>query len=337
MKDSSLIDELIEKAKKRPKRVALPECEAEKTLLAAKIILDRGAGYPVLINDPAVIRETAGKAGVSLEGMEIIDVTDEAASDSLAEKYLAITPEDMSEKILKKKLANPLFYSMVLEAVGGVDCTFCGHTNTTGDVLLTALKVIGLQENVTTASIFALVEVDGFEGPEGNRIVFADCGLNAEPDANKLASIAIAAADNVKAMMEWEPRVAFLSFSSDGSGRGASVDKVKEALALVKERRPDIKADGEFQLDTAIDPEVAESKMKRPSDVAGRANILVFPDLNSANIGIKLVQRFANGKGFGHTISGLKKPVADSSRSATVEEMVGDIVMVILTAAGETN
>ena len=332
--NGSLIQELIDKAKQAPKRVALPECEAEKTLLAARAVLDSGMGYPVLINAPAVISATAEKAGVFLEGMEIIDTTDEAARDELAAKYFAMSSGDLSEKAIKRKMANPLFYAMVVVATGGVDCIFCGHTNTTGDVLITALNVIGLKENVDTASIFALLEIPGFEGPEGNRIVFADCGLNTEPTAGKLASIAIATADNVKAMMGWEPRVAFLSFSTKGSGRSESVNKVKEALEITRERRPDIKVDGELQLDAAIDPEVASAKMKEPSGVAGRANILIFPDLNSSNIGIKLVQRFAKGKAYGHTLSGLKKPVADSSRGATVEEMVGDIAMVILTASG---
>jgi len=328
----NIIEFLTERAKKSPKRVALPECEAEKTLLAAKIVLDSGIGFPVLVNDPELIKETAGKAGVSLAGMEIIDITDDAAQDILVEKYLS-EPRDMSAKGYKRKIQNPLYYAMMLVAVGDVDCIFCGHTNTTGDVLVSALKTIGLQDNVDVASIFALVEVPGFNGPEGDRIVFADCGLTPEPTAPKLASIAIAAADNVKKLMGWEPRVGFLSFSTDGSGSGESVDKVRAAIEILKERRPDIKADGEFQLDAAIDPEVAATKIKRASEVAGRANILIFPDLNAANIAIKLVQFFARGNGYGHTISGLRRPVADSSRIATVEEMVGDIAMVVIAAS----
>ena len=329
----TVIEFLSERARKNPKRVALPECEAEKTLLAARYVLDSGIGYPVLVNDPEIIKETAAKAGVSLDGMEVIDVGVESAKDTLVEKYMAMEERDMSASGYKRKLQNPLFYAMMLVAVGDVDCIFCGHTNTTGDVLISALKTIGLQDGVDVASIYALVEIPGFNGPEGDRIVFADCGLTPEPIAPKLASIAIAAADNVGKQMGWEPRVAFLSFSTDGSGKGESVDKVREALELVKQRRPDIKADGEFQLDVAIDPDTAALKVKRPSEVAGRANILIFPDLNAANIGIKLIQFMAGGAGYGHTISGLRRPVADSSRVATVEEMVGDIAMVILSAS----
>lgn len=328
----NLVNNLIGKAKKNPKRVALAECDEARTLQAARIVLDQGIGYPVLVNDPAVIRATAEAAGVSLEGMEIVDITDEDAKDALVAEYYPMEKREFSEKSYRRKLKDPMAYAMMLESVGKVDCSFQGVTNTTGDVLLTALSVIGLQEGVTTASIFALVETPGFEGPEGDVIVFTDCGLNNEPTAEELASIAIAAADNVRSIMGWEPRVAFLSFSTAGSGHSESVEKVRAALERTRQLRPDIKADGEFQLDAAIDPKVAQKKVKWESEVAGRANILVFPDLDAANIGIKLVQRFAHGLGVGHTLSGFRKPVADSSRGATIEEIVGDIAMVILAA-----
>lgn len=327
----TLIEELKEKAKKNPKQVALPECEADKTLLAAREVLDSGIGQPVLVGDPAVIEETAKAAGVSTAGMEIADITDEEKRDELIGRYLA-EERMLSEKACRRKMKNPMYYAMIMEAAGDVDCTFCGHTNTTGDVLLCAQNCIGMQEGVDVPSIFALLEVPGFEGPEGNRIVFTDCGLNPEPAPEELASIAIASADNVKALMGWEPRVAFLSFSTCGSGTAESVNRILEAIQIAKQRRPDLKIDGEFQLDAAIDPAVAEKKVDHESEVAGRANVLVFPELNAANIAVKIVQKFAKGKGYGHTLSGFAKPVADSSRGASVEEIVGDIAMVILAA-----
>lgn len=328
----TLIEKLIEDAKTAPRRVALPECDAENTLLAARRVLDEGVGYPVLVSPVDVIEATAAKTGVSLEGMEIVDNTDEAAADALAERYMAAGARLLSAKGSRRKIKDPMYYAMMMEELGDVDCTFCGHTNTTGDVLMCAQTVIGLKEGVDVPSLFALVETPGFEGPEGNIIAFTDCGLNPEPTASELASIAIAAADNVSSIMGWEARVGFLSFSTVGSGAGESVDKVNEAIALVHERRPDIKADGEFQLDAAIDPKVAAKKVTRESDVAGKANVLVFPDLNSANIAVKLIQRFAKGAAYGHSLSGFKCPVADSSRGATVEEIVGDIAMLVLAA-----
>jgi len=332
----SLIDTLIEKAKQAPKRIALPECEADKTLLAARQVLDRGIGMPVLVNDPTVIQETATRAGVSVDGMEIIDITDEAVRDEIVAQYMSYPKLMLSEKGAKRKMKNPMYYAMILEAVGKVDCTFCGHVNTTGDVLVAAQQTIGMADGVDVPSIFALTEIPGFQGSQGELIALADCGLNAEPSPEELASIAIATCDNIKALMGWEPRCAFLSFSTLGSGTSALVDKTNEAMRIAKERRPDLKIDGEFQLDAAIIPEVAAKKVARESDVAGKANILIFPELTSANIGVKMIQLFAKGKGYGHTLSGFYKPVADSSRGSSVEEMVGDIAMVAI-AAGENS
>lgn len=329
----TLIQKLTEDAKvcERKARVALPECEAAKTLQAARHVADDGIGIPVLVSPADTIRATAEEAGVDLTGMQIVDTSDADALEELASRFMdAGKPRMLSAKGIRRKLKNPMWWAMVMEELGDVDCTFCGHVNTTGDVLMCAQMTIGLAEGVDVPSILALVETPGFEGPEGGVICFTDCGLNPEPNASELASIAISAADGVRSIMGWEPRVGFLSFSTKGSGAGQSVERVREALDLVHERRPDIAADGELQLDAAIDEAVAAKKVGGASEVAGRANVLVFPDLNSANIAVKLVQRFAKGAAYGHTLNGFAKPVADSSRGATVDEIVGDIAMLVL-------
>lgn len=329
----TLIQKLTEDAKacERKARVALPECEAAKTLQAARRVADDGIGIPVLVSPADTIRATAEEAGVDLTGMQIVDTSDADALEELASRFMdAGKPRMLSAKGIRRKLKNPMWWAMVMEELGDVDCTFCGHVNTTGDVLMCAQMTIGLAEGVDVPSILALVETPGFEGPEGGVICFTDCGLNPEPNASELASIAISAADGVRSIMGWEPRVGFLSFSTKGSGAGQSVERVREALDLVHERRPDIAADGELQLDAAIDEAVAAKKVGSASEVAGRANVLVFPDLNSANIAVKLVQRFAKGAAYGHTLNGFAKPVADSSRGATVDEIVGDIAMLVL-------
>lgn len=329
----TLIQKLTEDAKacERKARVALPECEAAKTLQAARRVADDGIGIPVLVSPADTIRATAEEAGVDLAGMQIVDTSDADDLEELASRFMdAGKPRMLSAKGIRRKLKNPMWWAMVMEELGDVDCTFCGHVNTTGDVLMCAQMTIGLAEGVDVPSILALVETPGFEGPEGGVICFTDCGLNPEPNASELASIAISAADGVRSIMGWEPRVGFLSFSTKGSGAGQSVERVREALDLVHERRPDIAADGELQLDAAIDEAVAAKKVGGASEVAGRANVLVFPDLNSANIAVKLVQRFAKGAAYGHTLNGFAKPVADSSRGATVDEIVGDIAMLVL-------
>ena len=329
----TLIQKLTEDAKacERKARVALPECEAAKTLQAARRVADDGIGIPVLVSPADTIRATAEEAGVDLTGMQIVDTSDADALEELASRFMdAGKPRMLSAKGIRRKLKNPMWWAMVMEELGDVDCTFCGHVNTTGDVLMCAQMTIGLAEGVDVPSILALVETPGFEGPEGGVICFTDCGLNPEPNASELASIAISAADGVRSIMGWEPRVGFLSFSTKDSGAGQSVERVREALDLVHERRPDIAADGELQLDAAIDEAVAAKKVGGASEVAGRANVLVFPDLNSANIAVKLVQRFAKGAAYGHTLNGFAKPVADSSRGATVDEIVGDIAMLVL-------
>lgn len=329
----TLIQKLTEDAKacECKARVALPECEAAKTLQAARRVADDGIGIPVLVSPADTIRATAEEAGVDLTGMQIVDTSDADALEELASRFMdAGKPRMLSAKGIRRKLKNPMWWAMVMEELGDVDCTFCGHVNTTGDVLMCAQMTIGLAEGVDVPSILALVETPGFEGPEGGVICFTDCGLNPEPNASELASIAISAADGVRSIMGWEPRVGFLSFSTKGSGAGQSVERVREALDLVHERRPDIAADGELQLDAAIDEAVAAKKVGGASEVAGRANVLVFPDLNSANIAVKLVQRFAKGAAYGHTLNGFAKPVADSSRGATVDEIVGDIAMLVL-------
>lgn len=329
----TLIQKLTEDAKacERKARVALPECEAAKTLQAARRVADDGIGIPVLVSPADTIRATAEEAGIDLAGMQIVDTSDADALEELASRFMdAGKPRMLSAKGIRRKLKNPMWWAMVMEELGDVDCTFCGHVNTTGDVLMCAQMTIGLAEGVDVPSILALVETPGFEGPEGGVICFTDCGLNPEPNASELASIAISAADGVRSIMGWEPRVGFLSFSTKGSGAGQSVERVREALGLVHGRRPDIAADGELQLDAAIDEAVAAKKVGGASEVAGRANVLVFPDLNSANIAVKLVQRFAKGAAYGHTLNGFAKPVADSSRGATVDEIVGDIAMLVL-------
>lgn len=192
--------------------------------------------------------------------------------------------------------------------------------------------IIGLQEGISTVSSTGILLIPGYEGPEGNLLGIADCAVCPAPDSKELADIAISTADTLHSLMGWEPRVALLSFSTKGSASHDRVATVLKALEMVRERRPDLLIDGELQLDSAIVPEVAAKKVRGDSPVAGRANILIFPDLNAGNIGVKLVQRFAKGVAYGPLLQGFAKPVSDLSRGAPVEEIVGAVTMVAVRA-----
>jgi phosphate acetyltransferase len=207
-----------------------------------------------------------------------------------------------------------------------------GLSHTTGEVIMASEMIIGLQEGISTVSSMGIASIPGYKGPEGNLLGFADCAVCPAPEPNELADIAISTADTVHSLMGWEPRVALLSFSTKGSASHELTDKVLKALEMARERRPDLLIDGELQLDSAIIPEVAAKKVPGDSPVAGRANILIFPDLNAGNIGVKLVQCFAKAVAYGPMLQGFAKPVSDLSRVAPVEEIVGAITMVVVRA-----
>ena len=327
---SDFIKRMTDKARLNPKRVAFPESESVPILQCAARVVEEKIGTPVLVGNPETTQALAKENGVSTEGFEYFDNTSEEAKAAFAAEYVANVGS--KEKIVLKKLPNNIKAAMLLLKAGKVDCVAAGKECSTGDVIIETMSAVGMQEGVTAASSLGIAEIPGFEGPEGEMLAIADCAITAWPDAEGLAGIAIASAETVKGLLDWEPRVAMLAFSTTGSAEHETIDVVREAVKIVNEKRPDIKCDGEFQLDSAIIPAVAEHKVKRPSEVAGKANVLVFPDLNCANSAVKLIQIFAHGKGYGHNLSGFKRPVADSSRGSSVEEMVGDIAMLVLSA-----
>ncbi|MCF0186393.1 MAG: phosphate acetyltransferase, partial [Bacteroidaceae bacterium] len=203
------------------------------------------------------------------------------------------------------------------------------------DVLMAGQMIIGLKPGIATISSIGLCDIPGFEGSEGSLLAIGDSAVCTNPTPEQLASIGISACDTVASLLDWEPRCAFVSYSTLGSGQGELIDKVVEAVKIAKEARPDLAIDGEFQFDAAINPTVAAKKVPRESKVAGKANVIIWPDLNVGNVGVKLIQQFGKADAYGPMLQGFNKVVCDCSRGAPVSEIVGNIIISAVRAAGE--
>ena len=330
----SVLDQIYLRAKENPRKVAFPEALNEKMMQAAYETGKEGYIIPVLVGNGNEIREAARERGYDEGVFTIVDITEEEYKKTLIDKYVALPQTILKEKALNRRMQNPLYYAMVMQAVDEADVTFAGIDNTTGDVLLAGQMIIGLKEGISTVSSIGLCDIPGFQGSEGSLLAIGDSAVCTNPDANQLADIAISACDTVKALLEWEPRCAMVSYSTLGSGQGELIDKVVEAVKLANEKRPDLAIDGEFQFDAAISPAVAEKKVNRESQVAGKANVVIWPDLNVGNVGVKLIQQFGHADAYGPMLQGFNKVVCDCSRGAPVSEIKGNIVNSAVRAAG---
>lgn len=328
---------MVEKAKNTPQRVCFPESYSVDILKTAAEVVRTKIGTPVLVGSKEDIVKLAEENGVSTEGFEYFDNTDMDAMDAFADEYIAKHEGKRKKPTLKKLTSDPVRCGMFLLNMGYVDCTAAGKEYSTGAVTMEAMQGVGFAEGVVTPSSLGIADIPGFEGPQGQMLGLADCAVTAQPNAEELAGIAISSADTAINLLGWEPRVAMLSFSTTGSAEHDSIDVVREAVKIVHELRPDIKCDGEFQLDSAIIPQVAEHKVKRESEVAGKANILIFPNLHAGNIGVKLIQIFGKANAYGPVLQGFAKPVCDFSRSAPVDEMLGNVAMLVIRAAAQKN
>ena len=327
-----IMEKVYARAAADPQRIAFPEATDEKILLAARECCDKKLIVPVLVGVKEEICAAAAGFGISLDGMEFYDTADADAVAALIAEYAPMN-EMLSEKALTKRAARDcMFPALYLLAVGKVDAMFAGMTHTTGEVIQAGMLIIGLEEGIITPSSVGIAKIPGFNGSEGDLLCFGDSAVCVNPSPEELASIAIAACDTVKDLLDWDPRCALASYSTDGSAESPLVDKVRQAIAIARQIRPDYKIDGEFQVDAAIDPRVAAKKVKRESEVAGKANILIWPDLNVGNIGVKLIQFFSHADAYGPLLQGFKKIVCDCSRSAPVTELVGNIVMAAVRA-----
>lgn len=323
-----LLDQIIENARKNNKRIVLPEGNEPRTLKAAEIILKEKIAQLILLGNPQKIGETASYLNLEIANALIVD----PATDSKRDHYANLMVEIRKNKGLSKEealvlLNDPLYFGVMMIKAGDADGELAGAINATGDVLRPAFQYIKTLPGVSVVSGAFLMFVNEAYGHDGI-LVFADCAVLPEPDERQLAEIAVTTAQTAKAIVGLEPKVAMLSFSTKGSAKHEMVDKVVNATRIAREMAPTLKIEGELQVDAALVDEVA--RLKAPgSDVAGKANILVFPTLESGNIGYKLVQRLANAEAIGPVLQGMAAPINDLSRGCSVTDIVN---MVAITA-----
>ncbi|HLT48171.1 MAG TPA: phosphate acetyltransferase [Rubricoccaceae bacterium] len=324
---------LHQRARALGKTIVLPEGEDPRTIRAVRTILEEGIARPVLIGRPERVRALADAEGFALPPS--VPIHDPFTSDRLSMLAQVLfelrEAKGLTNEGARELAGDPLYFGDLLVRLGEADGCVAGATRASSDVVRAAIQVLGVAEGSALVSSFFLMVL-----PDGRPLTFTDCGVVPDPDPVQLASIGLDAATNHRFLTGEEPRVAFLSFSTKGSAEHPRVEKVREAVRLARARRPDLVLDGELQFDAAFVPSVAARKAP-DSPVAGRANVFVFPDLDSGNIGYKITQRIGGAEAYGPVLQGLAWPANDLSRGADAEDIVNVVAITALQAGARAS
>jgi phosphate acetyltransferase len=324
----NIIDGFKAKARGKKLSVVLPEGRDERIIQAARILKDEDIACPIVLGNPGQLEAAMEKAGVSLDGIKTINPKESDKLDSYAERY-SEQREGISIAVARRIVVKPLFFGGMMVACGDADTAVGGVASATTTLIQAGVLTVGLAAGIKTPSSFFLMVIPNFLGEKDKAFIYADCAVNVDPTAEQLADIALASAISARRILGQQPRVALLSFSTKGSAAGASVDKVRQALKIARAREPGLAIDGEFQADSAIVPRVASKKVKDGSAVAGKANVIIFPDLNSGNIAYKLTQYMAGAQAIGPFLQGFAKPITDLSRGATIDDVVATVILTL--------
>lgn len=315
-----IIQRYIAAAQNSNCNVVLPEGEDPRVLVAARCLLDEGIAHPIVLGSRDEMQQAAKQAEVLADGLEIIAPESDPRFEAYVEAYAE--QRQLKPRVAQRMVKRPLFFGGMMVARGDADTLVAGVNTATATVIQAGALTVGYAPGIATASSFFLMVLPEFQGRADYPLIFADCAVNILPSPEELADIAQASYNSAAKLLADPPRVALLSFSTQGSAAHCRVDRVTQALAIIHEKAPDAPIDGEFQADAALIERVAKRKVKHESQVAGQANVLIFPDLDAGNIAYKLTQYLGGAQAIGPFLQGFAKPISDLSRGASAEDIV---------------